>query len=183
LSDTDLAVRYGLNMSQLAAWPPQVALMSIRPVYADRILRGEKRFEIRRRPVRLSPDALVLIYSSAPVKAVVGAFTVKQVHVGSPEGLWRKFSDSMGVAREAYRDYLQGVDRACAIEVSEIVLLPKTPLADLRAADADFRPPQSYMFLGEQHASGLGRLTTTVTEHLCVPALPSTLNTLLPFAS
>jgi predicted transcriptional regulator len=138
--------------------------MSIRPVYADRIFRGEKRFEIRRRPVRLSPEALVLVYSSAPVKAVIGAFTVKHVHVDSPEALWRRYSDGMGVSRLAYRQYLRGVALACAIEVGEIVLLPETPLADLRAADEAFRPPQSYMFLGDQHGAGLGRVAAAAWE-------------------
>ena len=151
-------------MSRSAAWPAQVALMSIRPIYADRIFRGEKRFEIRRRPVRLIPEALVLVYASAPVKAVVGAFTVKHVHVGSPETLWSKYSDGIGVSRLAYEQYLRGADVACAIEVDEIVSLPETPLAVLRAADEAFRPPQSYMFLGEQHGSGLGRVAAAAWE-------------------
>lgn len=151
-------------MSQSATWPAQLALMSIRPEYAARILRGEKRFEIRRRPVRFNPGALVLIYSSAPVKAVVGAFTVKHVHVGSPDTLWRKYSDAMGVSRPAYREYLRGVDLACAIEIGEIVLVPETPLSDLRAADDAFRPPQSYMFLSQQHTAGLGRVAAAAWE-------------------
>jgi predicted transcriptional regulator len=141
--------------------------MSIRPVYADRIFGGEKRFEIRRRPVRLDPGALVLVYASAPVKAVVGAFTVKRVHVDSPEELWRRYSDAMGVSRLAYKEYLRGTDLACAIEVDEIVLLPETPLSDLRTAHEAFRPPQSYMFLSEQHSAGLCRVAAAAWKRAC----------------
>jgi predicted transcriptional regulator len=155
------------GMSHSAGGPAQVALMSIRPLYADRIFRGEKRFEIRRRAVRLDPGALVLVYVSSPVKALVGAFTVKRVHVGSPNALWRRYSDAMGVSRLAYEEYLRGVSLACAIEVGEIIMLPETPLADLRAADEAFRPPQSYMFLSERHNPSLSRVAAVAWERAC----------------
>lgn len=152
------------GMSHSAGGPAQVALMSIRPQYADRIFRGEKRFEIRRRAVRLNPGALVLVYVSSPVKALVGAFTVKRVHVDSPDSLWRRYSEAMGVSRSAYEEYLRGTGLACAIEVDDIILLPETPLAALRAADEGFRPPQSYMFLGERHNPSLGRVAAAAWE-------------------
>lgn len=151
-------------MSRAAVQPPQVVLMSIRPMYADRILRGEKRFEIRRRAVRLAPDDLVIVYASAPVKAVVGAFTVKRVHVDTPAFLWRRYSEFMGVTRSAYQEYLRGTDLACAIEVRAVVSLPNVGLDDLRAQQASFRPPQSYMFVGDDHASGLHAVATDARE-------------------
>jgi predicted transcriptional regulator len=149
--------------------------MSIRPVYADRILSGEKRFEIRRRPVRLLPGDLVVVYSSAPVKAIVGAFSVRQVHIGTTESLWRRFSVGICVSRPHYLEYLRGTEHACAIEVGHVIQLPLVALSDLRSSPDGFRPPQSYMFLNEaQGASlrGIAAQALAQTAMLSLGALP-----------
>ena len=55
-------------------------LMSIRPQYASKILDGRKTVELRRKfPEVGAIGATVLIYSSSPVKAIVGTARIKKV--------------------------------------------------------------------------------------------------------
>ena len=49
-------------------------LMSIKPLFAEQILSGQKRYELRRRAGEISAGSLVVLYASNPVKAIVGEF-------------------------------------------------------------------------------------------------------------
>ena len=51
--------------------------MSIHPQYADAIVAGRKRAEFRKRPLAADID-VVLIYATAPVRAIIGWFTAPQ---------------------------------------------------------------------------------------------------------
>ena len=55
---------------------PQVALLSIHPVYAQGIIDGRKTVEFRRRAFGKSVTHVV-VYATAPVRKVVGAFTAR----------------------------------------------------------------------------------------------------------
>jgi predicted transcriptional regulator len=55
-------------------------LVSIRPVFATKILEGQKSVELRRRfPIQAGAGCRLLIYSSRPVSAVVGFARIKTV--------------------------------------------------------------------------------------------------------
>ena len=47
-------------------------LMSIKPLYAEQILQGKKKYEYRRRIFKRSDVSSLVIYESAPVSLVVG---------------------------------------------------------------------------------------------------------------
>ena len=72
-----------------------VALMSIKPEFAARIISGEKRVEFRKQAFRedVSP---VVIYSTTPVAAIVGVCEVDGVFVATPSTVWRKYAASQG---------------------------------------------------------------------------------------
>jgi predicted transcriptional regulator len=114
-------------------------LMSIRPVYADAILAGEKTVELRRRRPAFPNGTAVLIYSSAPHQEVRGAFRTGAVLAAAPDDLWALVSDQAGVTREAFDRYFAGCDTGYAIEVCEPRRLKPTRLT--------LRPPQSYLML------------------------------------
>lgn len=118
--------------------------MSIHPAYADEILRGNKRVEFRKRPV--SPDVThVMIYATAPVSAVIGAFTVAGQETMEPESLWCRFHTVAGITRRRFFDYFNGRSTGTGIMVNE-VLKPEAPLSLDRDLGVN-RPPQSYQYL------------------------------------
>ncbi|MBN9619395.1 MAG: ASCH domain-containing protein, partial [Actinobacteria bacterium] len=98
----------------------RVALMSIHPEYADAILAGTKKVEFRKRPI--ADDVThVIVYATAPVSAIVGAFTVENQATAAPSNLWRRFAKVGGITRHGFFSYF--ADRTQAIRYGEILQL------------------------------------------------------------
>jgi predicted transcriptional regulator len=119
------------------------ALMSIRPEFAEQILAGTKRIEFRKRP--LANDVTgVIVYATAPTKAIVGAFRVAGQDTRPPRDLWSEYSDVAGIAREPYLRYYAGRGLATGILVGDVYVAP-APLALSYAGVR--RAPQSFQYL------------------------------------
>jgi predicted transcriptional regulator len=122
----------------------RVALLSIRPEYAQAIFEGVKDVEFRRS--RLAPDvSIVIVYVTRPVAKVIGWFEVEAVIEGTPLALWRRFAKSAGIDRSAYLDYFDQAPRAFGIKVGRPTRLKRPK--PLSALGSDLRPPQSFQYL------------------------------------
>ena len=121
----------------------RVALMAIRPEFADQILEGVKRVEFRKRA--LAADVTqVVVYASAPISAIVGAFSVRSQTTKHPSALWASYSEVGGISRAAYAQYFEGCECGTAIEVGQ-VWRASSPIA-LGSAGVG-RAPQSFQYL------------------------------------
>ena len=123
-------------------------LLSIRPTFANRILDGSKTVELRRRPIGAPAGGLVVIYSSAPVQAVVGAARLGGQWVGTLSAVWRAESLRAAVTRAEFDSYFERATRAVAIELLNPMWLdPPVTLNEMRERVPSFNPPQSFSFL------------------------------------
>lgn len=125
----------------------RVALLSIHPRYADEILAGRKRVEFRRRPLPRDVTQVV-IYATAPVARVVGAFQVEAIDSTTPSEAWQQYHQVGGIEQEAFDAYYDGTDTAHVIRIREVEPA-KTPFA-LSEVDESLRPPQSFTYLRER---------------------------------
>ncbi len=121
-------------------------IMSIHPHHVQKIFSGEKTTELRRVfNNKWTGGETVYIYATAPVKAIVGKFTIKKA--------WKHeinaytFPDEgICLTEDEFYEYFKGKDEGWAIEIMD----PQEfsyggfKLAKLRK-DYNFRPPQSYM--------------------------------------
>ncbi len=114
-------------------------LMSIRPQYAEAILSGSKRYELRRRRPSFAAGSRVIVYSSSPDQRLLGTFEAGTIHNADPETLWKLVAAHAGLDHSAFAAYFKGCGVAYAIEVRSPQRLEPAPLR--------FRPPQSYLFL------------------------------------
>jgi len=105
---------------------------------------GTKRVEFRKRPVGQDVTH-VMIYATAPVSAVIGAFTVAGQETMEPAGLWTRFHTVAGITKRRFFDYFSGRTSGTGILVNE-VLRPDAPLSLLQDLGVR-RPPQSYQYL------------------------------------
>ena len=122
----------------------KVALVSLYPRFADSILSGEKKVEFRK--TRMSEEiSSVIIYSTSPVKKVVGYFEVKEIVSKKPLALWRDFKNSSGLEFREYAEYYDGKKEAFGIVVGNVVRL-ETPLS-LEELGLTGPPPQSFRYL------------------------------------
>jgi len=126
----------------------KIVLMSIKPRFAEEILTGVKRFELRAGS-GIASGYRVILYASAPIKAVVGEFTSGSVIIGSYEEV-EEFMRSISVTGVSNEDfsYIRGKKRrVMAIEVlNPIKYCNPISLEELRRLGLR-NPPRSYQFL------------------------------------
>lgn len=122
----------------------EVALLSIRPRFAEAILSGEKQVEFRR--TKFSRDVShVVIYATMPVGKIVGWFEVAGIDVLHPDHLWGKFQHCGGIDETSFRAYYHGRKTGYAIRVRASRRLKHAK--ELTSICGETRPPQSFTYL------------------------------------
>ena len=56
-------------------------ILSIRPRYADAIMRGEKKYEYRRSLFKRKNVSRAFIYATSPVKRIIGCFSIRHLRI------------------------------------------------------------------------------------------------------
>jgi len=120
-------------------------LLSIKPVYAHKILDGTKKYEFRRRIHRDSRVHTVIIYATKPIGKVVGEFSIKDVYSDHPDLLWEKTNQFAGISKQLFSEYFYGRDIGYAIEVKKVKIYsnPKNLNEFIESGIA----PQSYVYV------------------------------------
>ncbi len=132
-------------------------LLSIRPEYATKIFDGSKTVELRRVRPRLTSGDLVLVYASAPVKALLGAFEVAKVVEAPPAQLWTQVQEKAGLTHDQFDQYFDGAKQGYGIFLKRKWSLAEPVALDvLRKRQTNFRPPQSYHYLTQGEANRIG---------------------------
>src|ERR1700732_3698628 len=99
-----------------ASEPRQDFLVSIRPQYVAKILAGQKTVELRRRfPESVSVGKTVYIYSTSPVRAVVGCAKIEDVQRLPVSDIWKEYADAACISRRDFLDYFRGTKFGFAI--------------------------------------------------------------------
>lgn len=121
-------------------------LLSIKPEFAEKILRGKKKYEFRKTAFR--DDSLVdtvILYASAPSQQIVGMFTIDEVFETNPENLWERFGSESGIDdKERFMQYFKEHEQGYAFEISDPHRL--SPPVDPRQHFENFRPPVSFQY-------------------------------------
>lgn len=123
-----------------------IAFLPIKPIYANRILEGSKRYEFRRS--RLRQDIThVVIYSTSPVRKIVGIAEVTGVKTASVSAAWRQTRHGAGISRGAFNAYFTGAQSAIFISLRRVVRLKKG--LDPIEVRSGFKVPQSFSYVDE----------------------------------
>jgi predicted transcriptional regulator len=128
-------------------------LISIHPEHANAILEGRKRYEYRTR-LPLEKGGLWVIYSTAPVSAIVGCFRCAHIIEGDSMTVWDATHTRGCVSIEDFKRYFAGRPRAFAIEVTDVTPFgnshgTKFSLQTIATAPHHSKPPQSFTYLTE----------------------------------
>ena len=131
-----------------------VALLAIKPRFAEAIMAGRKTVEFRK--TRFSqPPRYIVLYTSTPIRQIVAYFEVAYIKELTPLGLWRRFRDAGAIGYREFCDCYARPTRGCAIVVATVWKL-KRPVA-LEHVDAGDSAPQSFRYL---HSSSIRRLSS-----------------------
>ena len=118
-------------------------ILSIHPRHYEAIVRGEKKFEYRRR-MPVQPIRRILFYVSDPVRMVKGYSDIGGILTDTVDGLWDRTGHASGLSHREYREYFNGLDIASAFILdSSMGFTRPRPLSyyDIKA------PPQSFQYV------------------------------------
>lgn len=139
----------------------KTGIISINPEFADRIFDGSKKYEFRRKAPRVDSTFRLLVYATAPRRALIGEIVVSQVITDTPPRLWARTSHAAGIDEERFVAYFQGLDQANALEIETTKRFPAArPLEELRAVPGGFHPPRFMAWLSPERVALLGEGTT-----------------------
>lgn len=119
-------------------------LISIKPEYVEKIFDGTKKYEYRRCLANKAVDKMI-IYCTAPVKAVVGEVKVVGTISDLPGKLWLQTKEHAGISKKKYFDYFGGKNANCYVLGDCIKYNQPRKLEDFGAKVA----PQSWLYVKE----------------------------------
>ena len=123
-------------------------LLSIKPVYVKKIISGEKKYEFRKSVFKsINQSNRVYIYSTSPVKRIIGSFKIGRVISGSPESVWEECQEYSGIGALDYFDYYKNHETAVAISIEDLQIFdcPINPFVEFE----NFKAPQSFYYMKE----------------------------------
>lgn len=125
-------------------------IISVKPEYARKILKGEKTIELRKcAPKKVGKDGYILIYVTAPVKELWGIYKIENIIKENPNTLWENFGKQTGITKQEYNDYYKENKNAFGIQLQEVKNLFKhsIKLDSLKNLIPGFMPPQTYSYI------------------------------------
>jgi predicted transcriptional regulator len=126
------------------------ALLSVKPEYAEKLFNGIKKWEFRRAIFKKEVDTIV-VYSSDPVRKIIGEFTRGKIIHKNLELLWADTCGFSGVTKTIFLEYFKGQNMGYAIEVRE----PRTYINSLSLIELGIQyPPQSFIYLDKNQIIG-----------------------------
>lgn len=148
------------------------AIISIRPKYAEAILRGSKTVELRRRIPKIENGTRLWIYATLPLGAVIGTAIVHEVIRGTPEEIWNLFHTEADVDKDSFDAYYSGAQVALGLMLRNAARCRATSIDQLRKVRCGFHPPQVLARLSNKETLKLSKLA----EPLVVPNTAGTSN-------
>lgn len=122
----------------------KVVLLPIKPKYVNEIILGNKKVEFRKQIFSESVQR-VYVYSSYPVKRIVGYFDVTDIAKDTPSNLWAKYHNVGCIKEKDYITYFENKKYGYGIEINKMMVF--THPLDVLDFDREFKAPQSYCYL------------------------------------
>lgn len=118
-------------------------LISIKPEFVNKILANEKLYEFRKSIFKQKVDK-IFIYSTYPVKKIVGYFEVNEIICESPQELWNSLSKFSGISKKDFFKYYANSNEGFAIKIDNLHIFDE--FIDMNKYN-DFRAPQSFCYV------------------------------------
>lgn len=94
-------------------------LISINPQHVENIFNGTKKYEYRK--IRCKQDVdKIIIYSTYPIKKIVGEAKVEKILEDSPDNIWEETKNYSGIDLKFYQQYFKDRSKAIAYKLTNI---------------------------------------------------------------
>lgn len=120
-------------------------MFSLKPRFIEAFLNGSKTVELRKRPPLLASGTVVWLYGTVPQGKVMAVARIGHVTVAPVKQIWDEFSQSLGLSKDEFDDYLWDRTQAAAIALDQITEIESPMnLPALRSLEPGFQPPQFF---------------------------------------
>lgn len=123
-------------------------LLSIKPKYADKIVEGEKRYEFRKTRFDKTKVKCAYIYSTSPIKKIIGKIIIDKILEGNPQEIWDLCNEYSGISEDEYFKYFSESKKAYALSIKHFEPLEEE--IDPYIEFSNFVPPQSFYYINEK---------------------------------
>ena len=120
-------------------------ILPIKPIFADAILCGKKKYEYRKRLCTKEINK-IYIYATAPIKMIIGEAEVTDKLIMDKNKLWEKTKMHAGITKKFYDQYFEFQEYACAYEIGMIKRY-EDPIALINIGIE--YAPQAFVYVGE----------------------------------
>jgi predicted transcriptional regulator len=119
-------------------------LLSIKPEFAEKIFRGDKKYEFRKLLFKHPDIKKIYVYASSPVQKVIGEFSIDQILKAEKKNLWNLTKEGAGISEEYFFKYFTNHTHGFAIKIKKTKRYkrPKCIRNDFNAF-----PPQSFLYI------------------------------------
>lgn len=123
-------------------------LMSIKPKYAQAILSGEKKMELRRCIPRIKPRDIIVFYESSPIQRITFYCEISEIIIMPPKELWNRYNSILGIAKEDYDKYFSNRSIAYGIMLQKANIFS----AQIKISDVSQRlsVPQNFRYISSK---------------------------------
>lgn len=126
--------------------------ISVKPEFAEKIFTGNKTIELRKCTPKARKGDLVIVYSTDPIKAVIGICYVSDIIKLSPKKMWQLHKASLGIDKKRFDAYYENYETAIGIKLKSIWLLgSQISLSKIRSILPGFQPPQTFKYYNKPH--------------------------------
>lgn len=138
-------------------------MLSIKPQFANLILAGTKRVELRR-AIPAQHVGTIAIYSSAPVQSIVALVDVKEIIEAAPTKLWNiAKAHGGGLTRAELLSYFESKSLGFALMLENVRIFEK-PINPHKFFKT-FTPPQSFKYLTEKEFQKMDKALQARSEN------------------
>jgi predicted transcriptional regulator len=120
-----------------------IKALSIKGIYAQRIINKTKTIELRKRSLGMELGDLILLYETAPDSVIRGGFIAGKSVALPVSQMWSKYNSLMGVDKCFYESYFNGCEFAYGTFVYKSFSFSTFPLIKIYELCPGFIPPQA----------------------------------------
>lgn len=142
-------------------------VLSIKPEYSEKIMLGVKTVELRRRfPSSFPAGSIAYIYSTSPIKAMVGVVEITKIEKLPVGKIWEKYSQKGYIEKKDFNRYFDGQDFGMVIHLDNPSRYSEAiSLVELRRK-FNFTPPQSFSYARDSLVNGLSNNCSDMVNNI-----------------
>lgn len=125
-----------------------ICLMSIKPIYFERIIAGKKLVEYRK--VCPKNQVQIFLYVSSPVKKICGVIEIEKVITEKVDTIWKMTNQISGTTEKEFYSYVGTSEKVSALYIKSIRSV--SPI-DPKIVIDNFFAPQNYIFIENEKLS------------------------------